>query len=152
MTGGGRVLWSRACLLTYIAFAPCKKADQYTNQALKNATGSPFLKSVMDRRAALPKPLLFHGFPLAACPLHIPNPVDNPLVVRSFASWPYVFRFLRQYPPQSSPQRSWHLKIIDILRFFAMILAQGVSVLIVVWLLQSERDTSSFSTLSWMDT
>jgi hypothetical protein len=100
----------------------------------------------MDSCAAHAKPFSFHRFPLATCALYIPDPVDNFPVVRPFAAWSFLFRLLRQQPSQLSPQWTWHLKIFDIFRLFVMILTQGVSGLIVVGLLQSERDTSSFST------
>ena len=123
------------------------KVREFLHQALKDAALSPFLKTVMDRRATHPKPILMHRFPLATCPQHIPDPVHYPAVIRAFASWSFALHFLRQMPSQPSPQRAWYSKIIDILWFFGMILVQDVSVLIGVWLLQSERDTSSFSTL-----
>jgi len=122
--------------------------DKFTHQALKHTALLPFLKALMKGAAAHAKPFPMHRFPLATRPQHVPNPIDDPSIFRSFAPWPGACPFGRQYPSQSSPQRARHLKIVDILCLLGMILAQDVSVLIGVWLLQSERDISSFATLS----
>lgn len=124
------------------------KLRKFTHQTLKNAALLPFLKTVMDRRTTYPEPVPMYRFPLTTCPQHIPYPVYYATIVGAFSPWPLALWLFRQYPLQPSPQRSWYLKIIDILWFFAMILVQDVSVLIAVWRLQSKRDTSSFSILS----
>jgi hypothetical protein len=124
------------------------KLRELPHQTLKYATVLPFLKTVMDRRTTHAKPVLVDCFPLATCPQHIPDPIHHSSVIRSFSPWSFVFWLLWQEPSQPPPQRAWHSKIIDILWLLGMILVQDVSVLIGVSRLQSERDTSSFSTLS----
>src|SRR5579859_1129010 len=124
------------------------EAHKLPHQTLENPLLLPFLEARMECATAYPKPLSMHRFPLATRPQHIPYPIDDPSVTSSLASRPLVFLLWRQKSPQASPQRTWHSKIIHLLWFLGMILAQDVSVLLDVWRLQSERDTSSFSSLS----
>jgi hypothetical protein len=120
--------------------------DQLPHQTRKAPIPLPLLKTLMKGRATHAKPVSMHSLPLAARPQHIPYPVHAPSIFGSLAARPLVFSFRRQYPLQSTPQWTRYVKIIDILWLLCMILAQDVSVLVVVWLLQSERDTSLFLT------
>jgi len=124
------------------------KAHKLSHQSLKDPILLPFLKTLMQGGTAHAKPVFMYRFPLTTRPQHVPYPVYHSSVIGSFASWPFLLNLSRQEPSQASPQRSWHSKIIHLLWFLGMILAQDVSVLLVVWRLQSERDTSSFSTFS----
>src|SRR5215467_5453912 len=119
---------------------------QLAHQLVKNTAVLPFLEALMDGGATHPEPVSMHRLPLTTRPQHIPYPIDHSPIIGSFASRPCALWLFRQVPSQASPQGPWHSKIIDILWLLGMILVQDVSVLIAVWLLQSERDTSPFST------
>jgi hypothetical protein len=107
----------------------------------------PLLKAVMQGCAANTEPISMDCLPLATCPQNIPNPIQNGSVIRSLS--PCFSRLIHLWDqfPDPSPHRSWHAKVIDILRFCVTILIQGVSVLMLSWLTLSERDTPSFSTM-----
>jgi hypothetical protein len=112
----------------------------------KHSTRLPFLKTVMQGGAAHAEPVSVHGFPLAACPQHIPNPIECGSVIGSLASALARLIHLRYQSPNPPPQRARHMKIVDILGFCVTILAQGASVLMLSWSTRSERDAPSFST------
>jgi hypothetical protein len=124
------------------------KLGKLAHQSVKNTALLPFLEAVMDSGATHPEPRPLHRFPLATCPQHIPYSVYHSPVVGSFSPWPPSFWLFWQHPLQSSPQPSWHLKIIDILRFLGMILVHTVSVLIVVSYFDLNAIQCSFQPLS----
>jgi hypothetical protein len=108
----------------------------------------PVLKALMQGRAAHPEPVSMDCLPLATCPQNVPNPIQNRSVICSLAPCFSRLIHLGDQFPDSPPQRSWYVKVIDILRFCVTILGQGVSVLMLSWLTLSERDTPSFSSPS----
>src|SRR5579859_3132587 len=98
------------------------EAHKLPHQTLENPLLLPFLETRMQRAAAYPKPVSMHRFPLATCPQHIPYPIDDPSVLGSLSSRPLACLLFGQKSSQSSPQRTWHSKIIHYLWFLGMIL------------------------------
>jgi hypothetical protein len=108
----------------------------------------PSLETLMQCCATHSKPVSVYRFPLATRPQDIPNPVQYRSVVCPFPpDFPCLID-LRYQLPYPSPQWSWYSKIINVLRFCAIIFSQGVSVLMLFSQTLSERDTPSFSSLT----
>jgi hypothetical protein len=123
------------------------KARQLGHETLKDPRLSPVLKPLVQGSATHAKPTALHRFPLASRPQPIPNPIHHRPIIGSLSPAPLACGGFRQDAPHSSPQPTRYVKIIHILWLCGMILAHDVSVLIGICRFQSERDTSSFSTL-----
>jgi hypothetical protein len=87
----------------------------------------PGLEAFMQRAAAHPKPVFMNCFPLASRPQHIPDPVQYGPVIRSGSSDFTFLGRLRQYFLDLAPQRSGHMKVIDIFRFLGRVFAHVAS-------------------------
>jgi hypothetical protein len=87
----------------------------------------PGLESFMQRAAAHPKPVFMDRLPLASSPQHIPDPVQYSPVIRSRSSDFTFLGRLRQYFLDLAPQRSGHMKVIDIFWFLGRVFAHVAS-------------------------
>jgi len=93
----------------------------------ENPIALPALKAFMQRTATDPKPVFMHRFPLAPCPQHIPDAVQDRAIVRGWSARTPLFRRLWKQLSDLTPQWSRHMEVVDIFRLWGSILAQGTS-------------------------
>jgi hypothetical protein len=131
--GGGAAQWSRAALAVEGLPVPLDRAlsgiepDHDLHHPGKRAVVLPGLKTRMQRAAAHPKPVFVDRFPLAACPQHIPDAVQDCAIVGWRAAWSPLCRRLWKHLSDLPPQGPRHVEVVDIFRFWGSILAHSTS-------------------------
>jgi hypothetical protein len=98
------------------------EASHAAEQLVKDALSLPGLEALMEDAAGDTEPVLMYCIPLAASPQDVPDAVDDGAVVCTWTAWPLPLRRLGQVLFESTPQRAWHPKIVNILWFCAMLI------------------------------
>ena len=98
------------------------EAGHGAKELVKDALSLPGLEALMEDAAGNTEPVPMYCIPLAASPQDIPDAVDDGAVVCTWTAWPLPLRRLGQVLFDSTPQGAWDAKVVNIVRFCAMLI------------------------------
>ena len=78
----------------------------------------------MQNAAGNTKPIAVNGFPLAARPQNVPNPIDDRPIISSWSPWASFLGWFRQMFLDSTPQWAWDAEIVNIFWLLFILLFQ----------------------------